>query len=115
MSLVKALGELTSKQARLSTGLLSELSCLTAQEMREFSVAWASAPAERRRKVLRQLAELAEDTIELDFTAVHRHALTDENDDVRAATNRSGVRASELRISSVRPSANHSRSLSGDM
>ena len=85
MSLVKALGELTSKQARLSTGLLSELSCLTAEEMREFSVAWASASAERRGKVLRQLAELAEDTVELDFTAVYRHALADENDDVRVA------------------------------
>jgi hypothetical protein len=37
------------------------------------------------------------------------------NDEVREATSRSGVRASALRISSVRPSANHSCSSSEDM
>ncbi|GIL12490.1 MAG: PBS lyase [Chloroflexota bacterium] len=61
------------------------LSDLTAAEIKKLQPAWSALSAEYRRKVMRELAEASETDFELDYAAVGRMGLQDEDAQVRAA------------------------------
>ena len=63
---------------------LVQLSGLSRAGLLEVASAFAKAPVERRRELLDRMTELAEDNIELDFTAVLRACLRDRDAEVRA-------------------------------
>jgi HEAT repeat protein len=64
---------------------LERLSGLERGRLDEFSAAWKNVPAERRRRVLEDLAEIAEDNVDLDFAGVFRIGLVDHDPAVRTA------------------------------
>jgi HEAT repeat protein len=61
------------------------LSDLTDAEIKKLQPAWSALSAEYRRKVMRELAEASETDFELDYAAVGRMGLQDEDAQVRAA------------------------------
>ena len=63
---------------------LAQLSGLTRAGVLEVMSAFAKAPEERRRELVDRMIELAEDNIEMDFTAVLRACLRDRDAEVRA-------------------------------
>ncbi|MEA4811303.1 MAG: HEAT repeat domain-containing protein [Anaerolineaceae bacterium] len=62
--------------------LLYQFSDLTAEDQRELAKLWPRIPLERRRNLLKDLTELADSDNLMDFTAVGRTALNDEDTDV---------------------------------
>ena len=85
MTLQKCYESLRQNEAPLSATLLALLSGLGPEDMEEFKDAWADAAPERRAKTIDTLINLAEDNVELDFSAICRHALDDEEAQVRAS------------------------------
>ncbi len=85
MSLEQALQEIEGRGEGISLARLQGLSSLEREEFQRFAPVWERLPPSRRRQVLEALTELAEDNLEMDFTAVFRHALNDEDGEVRAA------------------------------
>jgi HEAT repeat protein len=83
MTFQESIDQLTNGEASVSAPLLAHLSTLGSEELDAFKDAWAETQAEVRRKTVGMLVELAEDNIELDFSAVLRHALQDEEEDIR--------------------------------
>ena len=67
---------------------LVQLSGLSAQELAGFKSSWASLSQDRKCEILARLAELSEDNLELDFTAVMRACLADGDDTVREQATR---------------------------
>lgn len=65
--------------------LLYRLSDMTAEEMAEFNRHWPDVPAERRRVIVRHLADISEDNFVVDFTPVFAHCFADPAPPVRAA------------------------------
>ena len=63
---------------------LVQLSGLSRAGVAEVITAFAGSPVERRRELIDRMTELAEDNIELDFTAVFRASLRDGDAEVRA-------------------------------
>ena len=96
MSLEKCLDELPSPDKPISSSRLLHVSNLAPEEMLAFVEAWVTMGTERRRKTISMLVELAEDNVELDFNAIFRHTLIDEDAEVRA-TSISGLWESEER------------------
>ncbi|MBI3744666.1 MAG: HEAT repeat domain-containing protein [Chloroflexi bacterium] len=84
MGLAESLPGIFDADARLSANKLVDLSNLSSPDLAQVKKAWASAYPERRRQVLEALAGLSEDNVELDFTALLRHALSDDDGEVRA-------------------------------
>jgi HEAT repeat protein len=88
VSLEDYLGEVADSSAPLGVGRLVNLSNLVPDEASAFEEAWRGADVHRRRQVMQQLIELAEDNVELNFDAVFRVSLSDSDAEVR----RSGIR-----------------------
>lgn len=65
--------------------LLYRLSDMTAEEMAEFGRRWFSVTAERRRVIVRHLADISEDNFVVDFAPVFAHCFTDPAPPVRVA------------------------------
>lgn len=63
---------------------LVQLSGLSRAGVAEVIAAFARSPVERRRELMDRMTELAEDNIELDFTALFRASLRDGDAEVRA-------------------------------
>jgi hypothetical protein len=63
---------------------LMHLSHLADEREKAFLDVWPQVQAERRRQVVRQLVELAEDNVELNFDAVFLACLSDADPEVRA-------------------------------
>ena len=63
---------------------LLHLSHLADEEERAFLEAWPEIQAKRRRQLVRQLGELAEDNVELNFDAIFLACLSDADPEVRA-------------------------------
>jgi len=63
---------------------LAQLSGLNRARVLEVMSAFAKSPVERRRELVDRMIELAEDNIDLDFTAVLRACLRDRDAEVRA-------------------------------
>jgi HEAT repeat protein len=77
------LAELADPKKRLVTSKLANLSSLIPEERRLFEQTWAMLEAERRRQILGQLVELAEDNFELNFDDVFHCGLHDPDEVVR--------------------------------
>lgn len=84
MNLEKFLEELSNSEGPIPSVKLIHLSDLGPEEMQSFVKGWSSVPAARRRKLVSMLVEMAEENVEMDYNAVFRHTLTDEDDDIRA-------------------------------
>jgi len=61
------------------------LSDLTDESVQRLGSVWGAIPADRRLSLVNRLNEAAETNFDMDFSAVARLAMTDLNDDVRAA------------------------------
>ncbi|MDZ4231004.1 MAG: HEAT repeat domain-containing protein [Dehalococcoidales bacterium] len=62
---------------------LAELSNLTIAAMELFKRSWATIDTERRRQVIARLVELTEDNLELNFDAIFKHCLQDQDAEVQ--------------------------------
>jgi HEAT repeat protein len=67
-----------------SAAQLSSLSHLDSEDIALLAEAWEDVDAERKRRMLVQLAEMAEDNVDLNFDAAFKVALKDEHGSVRA-------------------------------
>lgn len=83
MSFQTYLEELVDSGRPLSLSKLVNLSGMRAEDLRDFRAAWDRMDAGRRRQLLAELVELAEDTAELNFDAVFLGGVTDPDDGVR--------------------------------
>jgi HEAT repeat protein len=84
MDFSEYLAQLTDPSERLSVAGLQRLASLERDEAAALRAAWPRIETERRRQVVRHLAQLAEDNVDLDFDAVFFVALEDEDAGVRA-------------------------------
>jgi HEAT repeat protein len=78
------LAELGDEGRPLKATKLVNLSHLADEEERAFREAWPKIGTERRRQVVRQLGELAEDNVEVNFDAIFLACLSDADSEVRA-------------------------------
>jgi len=84
MDFSEYLSQLKDSSERLSVAGLQHLSSLERDEAAALRGAWPQIEAERRRQVVHQLMEVAEDNVDLNFDAVFVAALEDEDGAVRA-------------------------------
>lgn len=87
MSIDTYLDELADTARPLKIARLTRLSSLDDEERQQLAACWTRLPIERRRAVLQQITDLAEDNPELDFDAVFMNAL----DDADATTRRLAI------------------------
>jgi HEAT repeat protein len=85
MPLESDLEEIADENKRLSANQLKNLSHLEGEDVVTFSGAWPEIAMMRRLNVVRDLSDLADDNIELNFDAIFKIALADEEPYVRAA------------------------------
>ena len=83
MTLERYFEELAQGDEALRHSRLVRLSGLDSTEMEHLRHWWPSMPADRRREMMSRLVTLAEDDVDLDFDAVFRHSLEDEDPVVR--------------------------------
>lgn len=88
MTLEAYLRELVDPARPLGVARLINLSSLAPDEVSAFEDAWRAADVPRRRQIVHELIELAEDNVELNFDAVFRVSLSDRDVEVR----HSGIR-----------------------
>lgn len=79
------LEELADLTRPIRASRLTRLSHLTGEQREAFCRCWPGIEAKRRRQVVGQLVELAQDNVELNFDAVFFICLEDEDATVRAA------------------------------
>jgi HEAT repeat protein len=79
------LADLADASKRLSSTQLTSLSDLEPEDAAELAAAWGEIETNRRFSIVTELAELAQDNVELNFDAVYKIALGDEEAAVRAA------------------------------
>ena len=77
------LSQLRDPSAKLSVSGLQQLDALEPEQGEALRQAWPEIDLERRRHVLRQLVELTEDNVDLNFDLVFFRALDDEDARVR--------------------------------
>ena len=85
MSLESDLQEIGDENRRLSANQLKNLSDLEPADVQVVAEAWPEIDMMRRLNIIRELSDLADDNVELNFDAVFKIALTDEEPYVRAA------------------------------
>jgi len=85
MEFSEYLRDLRDPASHLSVAGLRHLHDLTSERAEALRSAWPEMDAERRQQVVCQLAELAEDNVELDFDAVFFTALDDPEAAIRGA------------------------------
>ena len=83
MNLEEYLETLADSSIELKISDLQSLSDPSPEGARQIAARWADVNVRRRRRVLQELIDLAEDTVELDFDVVFRHALNDEDAEAR--------------------------------
>jgi HEAT repeat protein len=79
------LADLADASKRLSSTQLTSLSDLEPEDAADLAAAWREIETNRRFSIVTELAELAQDNVELNFDAVYKVALGDEEAAVRAA------------------------------
>ena len=85
MNFEEYLEELTNGSRKLKITDLQRLSDLSPEQAARLAARWADIDVRRRRRVLQELIDLAEDTVELNFDVVFRHAFEDDDAEVRLA------------------------------
>ena len=88
MTLDRHLLDLQDEEKPLEHLALLQLSGLSPEDMIEFNTAWADLSPGRKHETLSQLIELSEGNIELDFTAIFRACLGDDDEEVRERATR---------------------------
>ena len=83
MELEKYLEELVDASKPLKHADLTRLSSVDPQDLRSMEAAWRQVAPERRVQIITRMAEIAEDDLTLDFTAVFVMALRDPDEQVR--------------------------------
>jgi HEAT repeat protein len=83
MDFSEYLDELADGSKRLQIKNLQRLAKLDSAQREELDRRWATIDVRRRRRVLQELVELAEDNVDLDFDAVFLRGLQDSDSDVR--------------------------------
>lgn len=78
------LQHLVDGSTRLSISKLYFLSNLTGEETRRLRNLWPDLPTQRRRQIVGNLVEIAEDSIEVNFDRIFRFCLQDSDEQVRA-------------------------------
>ena len=77
------LDELSDPAKRLKVTGLQRLSNLKPDQARQFAARWPDVNVRRRRRLVGELQDLAEDNVEFDFSEVFRAGLADEDAQVR--------------------------------
>jgi HEAT repeat protein len=77
------LKELEDSSVRLKTADLARLSALSAEQADLLAAAWPRIDATRRREIVQELLDLAEDNVEFDFDAAFLRGLEDSDATVR--------------------------------
>lgn len=85
MSLESDLQEIGDENHRLSANTLKNLSDLDPAGVRALAEAWPEIDMMRRLNIVREMSDLADDNVELNFDALFKIALADEEPYVRAA------------------------------
>ena len=83
MAFREYLAELADRSTRLTVSGLARLSDLSPEQEQALSAAWSGIDVRRRKRIVQELIDLAEDNVELDFDAIFFRGLTDDNADVR--------------------------------
>ena len=83
MSLEKSLELIKDESTPLNHSVLYDLCNLTPPEVETFSLVWNSVSAPRRLSVMEKLGDLTQDSAGLDFSALFRRCLNDEDQEVR--------------------------------
>ena len=83
MTLERYFEELAQGDEALNHSRLASLSGLDSTEMEHLRHWWPSIPTDRRQEMMSRLVTLAEDDVDLDFDAVFRHSLKDDDPVVR--------------------------------
>jgi HEAT repeat protein len=77
------LDELAEPSVRLKMADLARLSALSAKQAELLAATWPRIDTTRRREIVQELQDLAEDNVEFDFDAVFLRGLEDEDAEVR--------------------------------
>jgi HEAT repeat protein len=85
MNFTEYLEALADSSQQLKIAELQRLSDPSPEQAEKFAARWPDIDVRRRRRILQELIELAEDTVELNFDAVLRHALKDDDGEARLA------------------------------
>jgi HEAT repeat protein len=80
----QTIAKLVNPETKLSDSWLTDLSSLNSTELKQLEPAWATVEPKRRRQIMYRLVELAEDNFELDFDAIFKGRLKDEDAEVRS-------------------------------
>ncbi len=83
MTIEKFVTELQDETQPLKNAGLLQLSSLAGEDLYEFKNTWFALTDPRKGQIMSKLVELGEDHVEMDFTAMYRALLNDENEDVR--------------------------------
>jgi len=75
---------LADENRRPSMADLRRLAGLDRARAAEFAQIWSSFPVERRRQIVGAMVDIAEDNVELDFSAVLKACLSDSDEQIRA-------------------------------
>lgn len=78
------LRSLSDESKKVSVAGLRQLSGLSRDQIAEFRLTWRGLPVERRRSIVRNAVDLAEDNVEFDFSAVLKVCLSDPDEEIRA-------------------------------
>jgi hypothetical protein len=76
--------DLKDNEKPLLSGSLADLSSLNSEELVLWTQVWSSVEAERRRKVINRLVDLAEENFELNFDSIFKYCLRDTDPEIRA-------------------------------
>jgi HEAT repeat protein len=71
-------------EAKFSHQALAKLSGLTRDKVDEFAATWPQLPLDERRRIVRVLAEMSLDNVELDYNDLFLRMLGDEDPEVRS-------------------------------
>ncbi|MCL2678760.1 MAG: HEAT repeat domain-containing protein [Dehalococcoidia bacterium] len=82
-ALAEILPHIADSATPLSNAKISELSDLTAGELKQFEAVWSGMDTERKQQLLSRLSELSDDNVELNFDRIYRNAIYDIDDTVR--------------------------------
>ncbi|MGD9101105.1 MAG: HEAT repeat domain-containing protein, partial [Anaerolineae bacterium] len=86
MLLSQTLEYLLDIESPFKPSLLYGLSKLESEEVERLRGAWPLIPLARRRRLVKELIEIAETNFEVDFDAVFRWGLQDDDPEVREAS-----------------------------
>ncbi len=86
MFLSEILEYLLDDESPFKPSVLYGLSKLEPEEVQQLAAAWPNISSSRRRKLTRELVEIAETNFEVNFDSVFRWGLHDEDADVRVAS-----------------------------